>query len=273
MFGARTIMVDRKTGHPKVIHVPRAAVCVTGGIQPATLSRNLKRENFKNGLAARMLLAYPPRRKKQWTEDEISEATEGALVKLFDQLFEMQPDVDSEGDPTPHTVYLSPEGKSAWIKFYNEHADEHVELSGDLSAAWSKLEGYAARLALVVHCVRVASGEGVDPDRIDQQSIDAGVRLSRWFGQEAQRVYAMLQEDEEAREFRKLIENIERNGRSITTRELQRSSQATYPTADHAELFLMCLVGNGYGKWEDIPTSAAGGAPSRRFVLYATSSE
>ena len=28
---------------------------------------------------------------------------------------------------------------------------KHVELSGDLSAAWSKLEGYAARFALVIH--------------------------------------------------------------------------------------------------------------------------
>ena len=73
-------------------------------------------------------------------------------------------------------------------------------------------------MALVVHCVRVAGGEGIDPDHIDQHSIDAGVTLSRWFGQEAQRVYEMLKEDDAYRALRELIEIIERKGGSITKR-------------------------------------------------------
>ena len=61
MHGGRSIMVDRKTGDRKTIYVPRAAVSVTGGIQPATLQRALGRAYFENGLAARLLLACPPR--------------------------------------------------------------------------------------------------------------------------------------------------------------------------------------------------------------------
>jgi hypothetical protein len=41
MFNAENITVDRKTGFPRTIHVPRAAVCVVGGIQPAILRRAL----------------------------------------------------------------------------------------------------------------------------------------------------------------------------------------------------------------------------------------
>ena len=36
------------------------------------------------------------------------------------------------------------------MDFYNAHGRESANLTGDLSAASSKLEGYAARLALVV---------------------------------------------------------------------------------------------------------------------------
>src|SRR5262249_23883334 len=37
MFNADSLIVDRKTGNPGTIYVPQAAVCVSGGIQPAIL--------------------------------------------------------------------------------------------------------------------------------------------------------------------------------------------------------------------------------------------
>jgi hypothetical protein len=71
MHGARTLLVDRKCGIPKTIHVPHAAVSVCGGIQPGILQQALGRENFENGLAARILMAMPPRIPKQWNEYDI----------------------------------------------------------------------------------------------------------------------------------------------------------------------------------------------------------
>ena len=44
-FRAGTIIVDRKTGFPRTILVPQAAVCVMGGIQPAILRRALGTEH------------------------------------------------------------------------------------------------------------------------------------------------------------------------------------------------------------------------------------
>ncbi len=58
-------------GKNKLIHVARAAVCMTGSIQPEVLRDALGRKNFENGLAARLLLAMPPRARKRWTEQEV----------------------------------------------------------------------------------------------------------------------------------------------------------------------------------------------------------
>ena len=51
-----------------------------------------------------------------------------------------------------------------------------AEMAGDLAAAWSKLEGYAARFALLVHLVRAESGDQAlaDAGTVDEQSIAAG---------------------------------------------------------------------------------------------------
>jgi hypothetical protein len=76
MFNAESIVIDRKTGTPRTIHVPQAAVSVVGGIQPTILRRALGREHRENGLLARLLLTCPPRKAKNWTEDDIDPVTE-----------------------------------------------------------------------------------------------------------------------------------------------------------------------------------------------------
>ena len=50
-----------------------------------------------------------------------------------------------------------------------------------------KLEGYAARLALVHHVVDAAGRGGLDDVPVEQASLEAGVTLCRWFAAEARR--------------------------------------------------------------------------------------
>jgi hypothetical protein len=269
MFGGRSITVDRKTSGS--IYVPRASVSIAGGIQPDTLYKALGKTHFKNGLAARLLLACPPRTVHQWTEVEIEHGIELATAQIFDRLYSLQPVVDENDEPQPVALRLTPEGKKAWIKFYNDHAKEQARLTGDLSAAWSKLEGYAARLALVIHLVRCVSGDetGVSIDEVDEVSIAAGVELSRWFGQEARRVYDILGESDENRDQRQLIELIRRKGGTVTGRDLMRASRL-YPAADDAEKALQELADAGLGRWEFDNHDGGPGRPARRFTLTET---
>src|SRR5438105_4187267 len=72
-------------------------------------------------------------------------------------------------------VSLSPEAKEVWVKFYNEWAGEQANVEGDVAAAFSKLEAYAARFALLHHVVsRVARGED-DLQFVEKESIEAGI--------------------------------------------------------------------------------------------------
>lgn len=268
MHYGRALKINRKTGNPRILYVPRAAVSVIGGIQPETLRRALGAQHRENGLAARFLLACPPRQAKRWTEADIDRTREEEIEAIFERLYSLKFGSGPDGEPCPVDVPLSADGRAAWVEFYNEHAQEQAELTGDLAAAWSKLECYAARLALVIHFVRWAAGDPTlaTVDEIDAKSIEAGVSLSRWFGNEARRVYAILGESDEQRDQRRLVELIQRKGGSVTVRDLMRSARM-FSVADAAEQALEELVKAGHGHFEARAIGPAGGHPTRCFVL------
>lgn len=174
--------------------------------------------------------------------------------------------------PQPRDIPLSPQGKQAWIEFYNAHACEQAEMAGDLAAAWSKLEGYAARFALLVHLIRAESGDMslVDAGAVDERSIAAGVALSRWFGDEAARVYAIIggdAETPEAREQRELVRIIRDRGGEITVRGLMHASRRYRASAEEAEAALGRLVAAEIvDVWED-KHGSRGGRPVLVFTL------
>ncbi len=274
MHNGEAMTIDRKTGIPPTIHVPSASVSITGGIQPGILARALGQEHHESGMAARVLYAMPPRKAKRWTEADVGANTEAAVAAVFDRLFGLTMEVDPESadplnpDLRPRLLTLADDGKAAWVRFYNEHAIEQAELSGDLSAAWSKLEGYAARLALVVHLTRCAADDATlrDPARVDEASIAAGVVLARWFGDEARRVYAILSESDDDRETRQLVELLQRMGGDVSGRELVQRSRRIKTVAD-AEAALSGLVEAGAGSWVTPEQRGRGGPKARRFVL------
>lgn len=256
-WSAQPLTVDRKTGATKMIHVPRAAVSLVGGIQPAVLRSAIGREHMQDGLCARLLLAYPPSRPVRWSEAIVDPAVEDAMRRLYGVLLSIEPAADEQGKPMPFPVPLSAEAKQQWIAYYNRHRAEIPTLDDDLAAAWSKLEAYAARFALVFHLVRAQSGSAPEGE-IDAASMEAGTTLSDWFGHEARRVYGLLAESDEERERRELIETVERIGAStgggITVRDLMRGCARYRGDAELAEMALQSLVEAGRGTWAMIDT-------------------
>jgi hypothetical protein len=271
MHNGEAMTIDRKTGIPPTIHVPSASVSITGGIQPRILARALGQEHHESGMAARVLYAMPPRKVKRWTEADVNADTEAAVAMVFDRLFGLTPEIDDNGDERPRLVTLAGDGKRAWVTFFNEHATEQAELSGDLSAAWSKLEGYAARLALVVHLARWAAGDATlrDPSRVDEASIAAGVALARWFGDEARRVYAILSESDDDRVTRRLVEWIERKGGTVTVRDLTRGPREYRGDHERAAKALGELVAAGVAVWVHDDHGPKGGRPTDRIRLVS----
>jgi hypothetical protein len=143
----------------------------------------------ENGLAARFLIVKPPQQTKRWTETEIPDGLMQMVENIFRRLYTLEHDIGPDGDPVPRIVRLSREAKQAYVNFYDTHAKEMADLSGDLAAAFANLEELPARLALVIHFVRWASGESVNPDVIDAETMNNAIALTEWHKHETRRVY------------------------------------------------------------------------------------
>ena len=272
IYNAEFMIVDRKTGDKPSVFVPDPAVCVCGGIQPGILTRAISAEHRENGLLARLLLAYPPRQPKQWRDDEIPQADEDAFRDLLTELFKFGPDTGADGNPKPAIVDLSDEARSIVKDYVNSHGDEQAGLTGDLAAAWSKLEEIPARLALIIHCIRHAFGDPVEPWSCDADSMRAGVTLATWFKNETERVYRLLAEDKDDRNLRQAANWIEQRGGTIRVRDLV-SGRRDIKTVAEAESLLHQLEKAGFGFWKQVPAGELGGRATMEFTLFEAANE
>jgi hypothetical protein len=258
-YDAGAAKVDRKSATPPTIFIPRAFVAVTGMIQPGALARALGPAEFDSGLAARFLLAGPEPRQATWSDGGVSEAARenwgGLLGRMLDT-------------PLPEHPALIPPSDAAMRQWAHAHdlleRDRFNEADDRMRAARAKLIGVIPRLALIFQCVSAASGERTAGVRfIDEVSMTRAIVLAEWFTREAGRVYGLLV-DEEGEDD--ILARIERNGGSVTPRELMRWSRAQFRTVALAESFLESLVHDCVGRWEWRRTR---GRPSRVFTpLY-----
>jgi hypothetical protein len=267
LHGGRSLTVDRRTGSQRTLYVPRAAVSLTGGIQPGILTSKITTAHVASGLFARLLFTFAPSRPRKWTEAEVDEQVVRNYAQVVENLLSLKFVSDNlTGDSVPGLVSLSSDAKRRFAEFVNEHGQETADLDDSLTASFAKLEGYAARFGLILHLTRWACGESVDPDVCDLQSIENGIKLSRWYANEARRIHALLSETVNETEIRQLIDWIQRKGGSVSPRELYRKNRR-YPTASDSELTLQTLVDMGEGIWTPVPSTDAGGRPSRIFSL------
>ena len=269
-YSGRSHNVLRRGGSR--LHVRQAALWITGTIQPGVLRRSLSVERKESGLAARMLLAAPPRRPAKWSEETVSVLVRDCFGQVVRRLYELQPNADEGGRESSIVVPLDREAKRLWIAFYNAHNEEAAGLVGDLLAAWSKLEETAGRLALILHETKVASRQA-RPEMIDADTMSRALRLTAWFKRETRRVYGILAEDDLDQAARqsddRLAAWIGRQGGAVTPRDALTGCR-WIETADEAEAALTHLVEAGRGRWEDRPPGGKGGRPTRHFALVAS---
>lgn len=265
MFDGASLIVDRKGGNGP-IYVPSALISITGGIQPKILSTALTSEHRASGLAARILVASPPRIAQKWTDAELHPGYILEMASLIGKLNGLQLEFDEEGNANPRVIHMSAEAKSAWVAYYNRHHETQAAMIGDDASAWAKLLGYVPRLALILHYVRWASDEKLENENeVDIESMSIAIALVDWFKGEVDRIYAILSESEETAELRQLVDWIDRKcDGQASAREVTQGIRRIENT-DHAESELNRAAKVGLGEWCILAPSESGGRPKRVF--------
>ncbi|HEX5400474.1 MAG TPA: YfjI family protein [Verrucomicrobiae bacterium] len=266
------IRVDRKGGDKKNLYIPHGLISVTGTIQEPVLRKMLTGEDaqhFDNGLAARFLMAMPPERARRWSEAIIPPALTQKYEELFSDLLALKPEIEADtGRRSPALVTWAPETKRRFVEFVNANGKEILSCKNSrLKSAWSKLEGQAARIALVFHCVREAHlpSPGDGAKMISADTLDAALAWIEWLKNETRRIYYTLAHAGDVRQADKLLDFAQRNGGQITARDAARNG-AGGRSADEVESVMCGLVAAGLAEWFS-PEQPKGGRPTRYFRL------
>lgn len=265
MFDGESLTVDRKGEGTEPTFVESAIVSITGGIQPKVFADSMSQEHRASGMAARFLVAQPPRVPQTWTDDEISEGTLLLIDRLFIKLLEID-----FGDPEafrPHFIGLSADAKSVFRSFFNLHHREQADLVGDDAAAWSKLLGYVPRIALIFHIVKQVQSDGDIANAVSADTMNESIDLVAWFKNEAARLYAAIDDNDGQREVREVAEWIIRRGGEATPSDLVRGIRSI-ATVQEAEAMGVQLIRAGLAVWATIDTPSGTG-PQKR-VLRTT---
>jgi hypothetical protein len=194
-------------------------------------------------MLARFLLAAPPRKKKVWDENGIPDQTVKDWKKLVWHLLELADEKE---------LRLSSEAKDLWVPFYNGINDGICNLttqSSDETAAWSKLEGYCARLALVLQMVANVSGGG-SSERIEAPAMQTAIKLIDWFKAETNRVYSLMKISARKSTDENLLAFIRSRGGQVTVRDVSQNYRPLKNKEEEIGKKFSELAKNGYGTVE-----------------------
>jgi putative DNA primase/helicase len=196
--------VDRKSRTEPLI-LQRPFVGVYGAIQPGVLHEIGDRR--EDGLLDRFLLTYPDPVPSEWSDEEISEEARDGYARLYRALRELHMPTDQYGDPAPVRIHFSPEARELIKRAVNELRREMYApgFPARLKGPWSKLEGYIARLCLILAMSRAANTGAAE--RVEGEDVLGAVVLADYFKKMARRVHLGLHGEDP---LDKLAEDLER---------------------------------------------------------------
>ena len=263
-WSGMTQKVNRKNKPPVVIESPFFSVI--GNIPPSVLGSLVdEKSKGEEGFIHRILFSYPDPVSQKWSDCYIDQKVIDNYNDLFINLYEGKKIKWDNNDPStwddPSTwgnessqtanhamLSLTPEAYSLWIECYNEIQKEREspDFPENLHGPWSKMIAYFARIALIIHCVRLDDRETYS-EKIDVESMRMAFSLIKYFCSHAKRVYSQLSESGEDEQFRKVLEWKNKHKKAeITIRELIASRLCK--NAEEVILLFDDMQGRGLGE-------------------------
>lgn len=269
-WSGEPISVHRKVQEDGPIFVAHPFVSIVGGLTPSSLPRLCGDggSGRDDGFLDRILFCFPdptPVQGEDWRA--VSEEAAGFWSATLRKLWDLEPEQTEDG-PRPRFLRLSSSGRSAWERFTALLASQmNAEDFPDyLRGPWSKMRGYGARLALILHCLHLTFGCG-DPDQVGGEAIESASRLVAYFQSHARKVYAAFDADPQLADCKRLLKWIKRERKTqFKCREaLGDLAGKSIRHNDDLERLLRRLAQHHYVRYRDADRTGKTGRPSAPF--------
>jgi hypothetical protein len=225
-WSGAAVIVNRKSSREPIV-LADPFLCVAGCLPPDVLNELTDERGREDGFVHRLLFAYPDTVPPAWTEASISVQAEHDYAALWQRLRQIEPAHDETGQQAPVILPFTPGGQAAFVEWAHDHHSEmaYPLFPAHLLGPWSKLEGYCARLALILHLCRVVAGEA-EGEEIDEISTFGAAELVDYFKTHARRAYASLRATKEDQRVVQTIRWLRKQAHPVTVREMVRHNVA-----------------------------------------------
>ena len=177
--------VRKSESRPVFIKAP--CINIIGSIQTNLLSEIFKADFVANGLTDRFLFVYPKDRKiSVWRRNDRNTGRPDILGKWRDilgRVLDMSCIVDEKSNTvSPLVINMDDEAEEYFYSWYNGIIEEvnAIEDDNEVESRKMKLNGNAARLALIFQIMKWATGEG-EMRSIELDAVKAAIRMIEYY--------------------------------------------------------------------------------------------
>ncbi len=234
--------------------VERPTVSITGAIPIEVLGDLEDLKKREDGFTHRFLYACPNLERQHWRDSSVSPSTVADHDRFFEDLYSAC-EAPLNGNSEPKNIRLTAEALDEFIGFFNDLVDEMHKAPLRLQGPLSKLHGYAARIALVLHTTAWVAGE-TDEEEIDESIMAAAIELTDYFKANARSVFRRLKQSDDAAKLERALAWIRNNDGEASSRDLVTAHICK--KADEAISVLDQLAEAGLGSVEKIQPKTRG---------------
>lgn len=194
-YSGQSLKVVRKS-ETRPIFIKQPCINLIGSIQTNLLSEVFCKEYTANGLLDRFLFVYPEDKKISGWERGAAMSSRPNISSLWtdiiNKVLELPCPVSDKGSIIqPHILNFADDAEAHFFNWYNAIIDEvnAIEDDADVESRKMKLNGNAARLALVLQVMKWAAGER-HMQFVDLDSVKGAIRLIDYY----ENTYLRIQE-------------------------------------------------------------------------------
>ena len=184
--------VRKSESRPVFIKTP--CINIIGSIQTNLLTEIFKADFVTNGLTDRFLFVYPKDRKiSAWRRNDGNDSRPDTLSKwrvILGKVLDIPCIIEEKSNAvSPLVINMDNEAEEYFYNWYNGIIEEvnAVEDDNEVESRKMKLNGNAARLALIFQIMKWAAGEG-EMRSIELDTVKAAVRMRKVTGERRRRL-------------------------------------------------------------------------------------
>lgn len=281
------LSILRKSTMDNPLWIESPFLAIIGGIQPDLISDLGDARGREDGFLARLLFSMPdcdPAPQLKFSRDidqSVCNSWELVIRSLRSLQFGELETLDLDTgkvffEKVPKVLTLTSAAQALLEKWHEAKHRLEVyapDFSRALQASWSKFKAYAIRFALILHQLRLACGEKVEPLEVDEISIENAIQLVEYFKSHCSYVFSKLKSNPLDKFLHDFLQWVRTKGTPepvsgkpmITVRELYRLGRWGIKSKSDAEKLLRYAEDLGHGEYKLLKGKAQ--RSTRIFVL------